>query len=290
MRKQLVKSVELILQNNNKSVLLLGDIGVFGFRNSLQKYSSRVYNIGILEQSTIGIAAGLSKSGLIPIVHTIAPFLVERAYEQLKIDFGYQNITGNFISVGASYDYASLGPTHHCPADISSLLNIPNMQIVIPGTSKEFDILINQSYQRSPTYYRLSEFENNIDIDVEFGKGNLIKKGKDATIICYGNMLESVIESTKDLNVTILYYTTIEPFDYELLINNFNKNIIIIEQFYEGTTNYIVNKYLQGYMYRLYNFGIPREFILNYGEKEQHDEKFGIDVIGLKNNIQKCLI
>ena len=135
MRKQLVKTVESILESNKRSVLLLGDIGVFGFRKSIERYPNRAYNIGILEQTTIGLAAGLSKTNLIPIVHTIAPFLVERAYEQLKIDFGYQELNGNFISVGSSYDYASLGPTHHCPGDVSMLKNIPNMQIIVPGNS-----------------------------------------------------------------------------------------------------------------------------------------------------------
>ena len=89
----------------------------------------------------ISMAAGLSNEGLKPIVHTIAPFIVNRAYEQLKIDFGYNKLNGNFVSIGASYDYASLGCTHHCPEDINLMYNIPNMQIVVPGSSEEFDAL-----------------------------------------------------------------------------------------------------------------------------------------------------
>ena len=102
MRKQFVSTVEKLLELDNKLSLLLGDIGVFGFRNSLKVNPSRVYNIGILEQSTIGLAAGLSKTGIIPIVHTIAPFMVERAYEQLKIDFGYQKLSEIFTMVQRS--------------------------------------------------------------------------------------------------------------------------------------------------------------------------------------------
>ena len=88
-----------------------------------KKYPKRIYNIGILEQSMISMAAGLSNEGLKPIVHTIAPFIVSRAYEQLKIDFGYNKLNGNFVSIGASYDYASLGCTHHCPEDINLMYN-----------------------------------------------------------------------------------------------------------------------------------------------------------------------
>ena len=102
MRKQLVKTVQSILATDDNVVLLLGDIGVWGFREAFKLYPERVFNIGILEQSTISLSAGLSMSGLIPVVHTIAPFLVERAYEQLKDDFGYQKLGGNFISVSNS--------------------------------------------------------------------------------------------------------------------------------------------------------------------------------------------
>jgi transketolase len=286
MRKQLVKTVENLIETNNKTVLLLGDIGVFGFRKSFDKYPNRVYNIGILEQSTIGLAAGLSKTNLIPIVHTIAPFIVERALEQLKIDFGYQKLNGNFISIGASYDYAALGPTHHCPADVMLLKSIPNLQIIVTGNSNEFDKLFNSSYDNGfPTYYRLSEYEHTQNINIEFGKANLIKKGSKATIICVGNMLDSVINATKDLDVTIIYYTTLEPFDYQILSNNFNEKIIIIEQFYEGSLNYDVNIALKDQKYYLYNIGMKRKFLINYGKKEEHDVNLGLDTESLRKRI-----
>ena len=116
MRKQFAKTTQEILVQDKKTILLLGDIGVFAFRNSFELYPERVYNIGILEQSMVSVAAGLALTGFIPIVHTIAPFTTERCLEQIKDDFGYQGLGGNIVSVGASYDYAALGCTHHCRA------------------------------------------------------------------------------------------------------------------------------------------------------------------------------
>ena len=120
-----------VLSHDERLQVLLGDIGVFGFRHVFAKYPKNITNIGILEQATVGVAAGMALAGDIPVVHTIAPFLVERAYEQLKVDFGYQNLGGNFVSVGGSYDYAALGCTHHCPADLSLLMNIPGFELVV---------------------------------------------------------------------------------------------------------------------------------------------------------------
>ena len=291
MRKQLIKTVQNLLLNDNETVLLLGDIGVFGFRDSFKEYPDRVYNIGILEQTTVGLASGLSMLGLKPIVHTIAPFLVERALEQLKLDFGYQSLNGNFVSIGYSYDYAGLGPTHHCPGDVQQLLTIPNMDIILPGTSEEFNQLFNQSYDNGkPSYYRLSEYENKKSYNVELGRANLIKKGKDATIICVGNMLQKVIDATENMDVTILYYTSINPFDSELLIENFNTNLIVVEPYYEGGLNYKINKSLEGKKYFLYNIGVPIDYLTKYGTKNEHDKELGLDLNGIKEKIKKCIL
>jgi transketolase len=290
MRKQFVNTIQDIMSKDNDLCLLLGDIGVFGFRNCFEQYPSRTYNIGILEQSTIGLASGLSKVNLIPVVHTIAPFLVERAFEQLKIDFGYQNLKGNFVTIGNSYDYAGLGCTHHCPADISILSTIPNFQIITPGNSKEFDSLFNETYDNgAPTYFRLSEYEHNLSLNIKFGKANLIKKGNKALVICYGNMLAQVYEAVKNLDVTLLYYSTILPFDEDLLLENFSNNIIVCEPFYEGSTNYFINKTLKEKSYKLTNIGIPREFILHYGSKIQIDEFLGLDVKTIKHKINSII-
>lgn len=290
MRKQFTKSLQEILYSNEKTCLLLGDIGVFGFRNELKNLPERVYNIGILEQATIGVAAGMAKTGLIPFVHTIAPFMIERAFEQLKVDFGYQELNGNFISVGASYDYASLGCTHHCPGDIGCLLNIPNMQIVCPGSSSEFDSLLKESYNNgSPTYFRLSESENKESYPVEFGKAKVVKQGSMATIVCFGTALQSVIDATKNMDVTILYYTTVAPFDHKTLVDNFTQTIIVIEPFYEGSANRLITKALEGKLYRLFNIGILNMFLRNYGTKQEQDIALGLYPDAINQRIQKCL-
>jgi len=286
MRKQFVKTVENILDINEKSVLLLGDIGVFGFRNSMKKIPNRVLNIGILEQSTIGISAGLALEGFLPIVHTIAPFMVERAYEQIKIDLGYQNIPVTLVSIGASYDYSSLGSTHHCPSDVILMKNIPNMQILTPGNSFEFDKLFTFFYgQPGPKYFRLTDFENQTNVDFIPGKGVLIKQGKNATVICIGNLLDNVLEATKDMDLTILYYNSIRPFDRDLISNHFNKNIIICEHMYSGTINFEVNEIFSNKSTRILNIGIPISFIDGNGTKDENDSNLKLDVVGIRKKL-----
>src|SRR3990167_8813312 len=291
MRKQFVRTVEDIFNKDKRLVVLLGDIGVFGFRNSFTKFPDRIYNIGILEQSTIGLAAGLAMHGFIPLVHTIAPFIVERSLEQIKNDFGYQRLGGNFVSVGNSYDYATLGCTHHCPGDVGILKNVPEIQIVVPGTAEEFDRLLRQSYANGhPTYFRLSERNNTESHEVQFGKAFVVKRGKDATIIAVGPMLEKVKEACKGMAVTILYYTTLTPFDSLSLKKNLSgEKVIICEPYYSGALAFDVLETVIGKNINIFHIGVPREFIRKYCTVGDIDEYLGLTAKQIHKRIKEII-
>jgi len=286
MRKQLVETVSNIVQNDEKAILLLGDIGVFGFRNLLTNYSDRAYNIGILEQSTISMSAGLALNGLIPIVHTIAPFLIERSLEQIKVDLCYQGVGANLVSVGGSYDYAALGATHHCPADVPILNEIPDIEIILPGHPKELDKLFHQNYNNNKTtYYRLSEKNNNTAYNVEFGKNVVIQEKGDIVIIAVGPILQSVIDAVIDLNITIIYCTTVKPFDFSSISKFINKKIIIIEPYYSGAilTNIMrEDNRLNG---NFINIGISNDFINKYGVKDDIDKILNLDSKSIRRRV-----
>ena len=289
-RQQFVATVESLLARDDRLMLLLGDIGVFGFRNSFVNYPKRVVNIGILEQATVSFAAGLSREGLVPIFHSIAPFVVERAYEQLKTDFCYQQLGGNFVSVGASFDYASLGCTHHCPGDVSILKTLPNMQVVAPGNSPEFDTLFRSAYANgSPTYYRLSERAHQQNVPVVFGEAAVLREGGGATVIVVGQLLDAVCEAVEGLDVTVLYYTTLAPFDRLTLAKHANSKVICLEPFYEGTLAADIAAALYPRPFSLTSIGVPRRFLTNYGKLAEHEAACGFDVPSLRAKISGVL-
>ncbi|HEY3277214.1 MAG TPA: transketolase C-terminal domain-containing protein [Syntrophorhabdaceae bacterium] len=291
MRGQLVETVSSILETDERLVLLLGDIGVWGFRNAFERFPERAYNMGILEQATVSAAAGLAISGLIPVFHTIAPFIVERSAEQLKIDFCYQGLGGNFISVGASYDYAALGCTHHCPADAGLLMNIPGMEIVAPGTSSEFDRLFREAYANGhPTYYRLSERENRVGHEVLFGRATVIRRGGQATVVAIGPVLDAVMEAVSGLDATVLYYTTVSPFDSETLRQNAHSGkVLVVEPFYQGTMTRSIWEALGPGKVSLDCIGVPRAFLTNYGTAEDHDKAVGLTPEHIRERLEDLI-
>lgn len=283
MRKQLVKTVESILEQDSRVVLLLGDIGVYGFRDAFKRFPNRVFNIGILEQASISLAAGLATEGLIPIFHSIAPFIVERAAEQIKIDLGYQKLGVNLISVGASYDYSSLGATHHCPGDVQILKTIPGMQVFVPGHSEEFDYQFRTNYDNGkPNYFRLTEHSNLYPMPQDY-----IRRGTRGTVLAIGPMLDRTLEACNGLDVSVIYNNVAEPFYCPELIMSQPRNLIVVEPFYEGTMSYDVQRRLGAS--DVLHIGVPREFLTSYGTPEQHDEKYRLTVNGIRSRIKEFL-
>lgn len=286
MRQQLVKTISNLLEKDKRLVLLLGDIGVYGFQQVFKDFPDRVYNIGILEQATVSLAAGLAKVGLIPVFHTIAPFIAERAIEQLKIDFGYQQLRGNFVSVGGSYDYAALGATHQCPGDIGILKQIPGMKIIVPGTAEEFDRLFREVYRQSgPHYFRLSESVNKVSFPVKFGFLKVIRKGKKATVLAVGPMLSKVLEASKGLDVEIVYCTTVEPMGKY----NYCNKLLVCEPYYSGALTAEILKAFYPRPMIIDQLGVPKQFLKHYGKKEEQDKWLGLTAANIRKHLLRLI-
>lgn len=158
LRCAFAKSAMSLMAENDRVVVLLGDIGVYAMRQAMQLWPDRCINIGVMEQASVSFAAGLSMQGYVPIFHTIDSFLVRRAYEQIYIGFGLQRLPGVFISVGGSNDYAKLGPTHQCPEGATLMAQIPGMHIAMPVREDMVDLAITKAVrERRLSYIRLEE-------------------------------------------------------------------------------------------------------------------------------------
>ena len=288
MRQQMVKTLENLLAQDERLVLLLADVSRSLFDNAFRNHPQRTLNLGILEQTMTSVAAGLALEGFIPVLHTIAPFLIERPFEQIKDDFCYQRLGGNFISIGASYDYSTEGMTHQGSGDVQILKSLPGMQIVVPGTAREFDSLFRETYANdSPTYYRLSTKTNTVESPVEFGKLSVLKQGPLATVIAVGPMLTPVLSAVADMDVTILYCTTVAPFDAETLRHAAQgNNIIVVEPYYTGVLVPDISLAMKHVATRIEAIGVPHELLTHYGTPEQHDEAVGLTAHHIRTRIQ----
>ena len=109
MRRKFGKIINELAKKDDKIILLVGDIGYGIFDEFRKNHPSKFFNMGICEQSLIGMAAGMSLEGLKPWVYTITPFLIERPFEQVKLDIDQQKTNVKLVGFA---DYPTLGPTH----------------------------------------------------------------------------------------------------------------------------------------------------------------------------------
>lgn len=286
MRKEFTNVVSEIFMQDPKVMLFLGDIGVYGFRELIKSDPNRAFNIGILEQAMIGIAAGAAQERLIPIVHTIAPFIVERALEQIKIDFAYQGLGGNLVTVGASFDYSKLGCTHHCPADITTLLNIPNIKIFVPGNGMEFERLFKNNYASGHlNYFRLSEHQHELTLDKD-SSFSTVRMGSKATVIAVGPILREVMLASADLDLKIVYCNEISQVEstlWELLKNS--RKIVIVEPYYSGGLFLSNLNFFNAFHVPILQIGVRRKFLTEYCTYEEMLKLAELDAGSIRNRL-----
>ncbi len=280
--------VKTFIKNNSNTALLLVDIGVWPFHDLLEAYPNRAKNIGIFEPGTISLAAGLSLSNVIPTVYGISPFIAQRSLEQLKLGFAYQKIGGNFIVTGASYDFSTLGYSHYCPEDVATLRLIPGIEVLTPGTPNQFKELWNVCCNNGkPTYFRMTDHCNKFDCEVAFGKANVLKRGKKCVVITAAELLDTVFEATKELDVTLLYYSTIIPFDKDTLNKELCcSKIYVCTPFYNGTIIPEVLNAIGDMPCSIKERSVPLEILRNYGTKKEKDAYLGFDSDTINNDIK----
>jgi len=156
-RKEIVNCIMPYFREDERYYLLVCDMG-FGVIDQLKKeFPKRIINVGIMEQGTVGIAAGMHMSGLKPIVYSIVNFLVFRALEQIRNDIILQNLNVKFIATGVNDYFKFLGPSHCCGSDDIAIMKLIHMNVYDPYTDKRpFGEIVDEWIRNDgPAYIRV---------------------------------------------------------------------------------------------------------------------------------------
>lgn len=275
MRRQFKDTVLSLAERDERLVLLFGDISVYLFREFEARFPTRFYNLGICEATLISMAAGLSSQGLIPVVHSIAPFVTERAMEQIKIDLCYNAFPANIVSCGATFDYAWDGATHHAWTDIAFLRLLPDTQLFQPGCREEADYLLRTFYDSGKTcYFRLSDHGHSLKLPLDGTRGVVLRDaGSRLTVVTAGPILDYVMEACADLDANILYFHTLKPFDHELINRYAATDIRVIHDSF-GLFEAVCE--VAGRSVK--KLGLPDRFCVSYGTIHDVRQDAGLDV------------
>lgn len=212
-RKVFVDTVSSALDTDPRLAVVPADISAPAFEPARQRHPGRVINVGIREQCMIGVAGGLALTGMRPVVHTYGAFLVQRPFEQIKLDLGHQDVGAVLVGFGASYDDPGWGRTHQAPEDVALLDTLPGWTVHVPGHPAEVEPLLRSALAADDRVYLRLSLLANARPQPDLSGFQVVKRGRAAVVVAVGPMLDTVVRATEQLDVTVLYAATIRPFD-----------------------------------------------------------------------------
>jgi transketolase len=291
MRGRFEQVTSQLLDGNPRLAVVTADIGADAFAPARRRHPERVINLGIREQLLIGVTSGLALTGMRPVAHTFAPFLVERPFEQIKLDIVHQGVGAVLVSAGASYDYPFYGRTHMAPGDVALLDTLPGWTVHVPGHPDEAEVLVRDAVAATgQVYVRLSLPANAAAFPVQPGELTVLRTGRSGTVIAVGPMADDALAATNGLDVTVLYAATVRPFDAATLRATLGTpDVVLVEPYLAGTSVPLVAKALSDIPHRTIGLGVGRDELRRYGTPADHALAHGLDAASLRERIDAFL-
>ena len=269
------------LEEDERVAVVSAEIGV----DEIGRHA-RHFNVGIREQLMIGVAAGLALEGMRPVAHSYTPFVVERPYEQVKLDLGHQDLGAVLVSTGASYDASTSGRTHQAPEDVALMAALPGWTIHVPGHPDELERFLRRALRSDDrVYIRMSQEENVARVDGD-GIVALRRGGEGAPLVlAVGPTLSETLLGTADLDVAVAYTATPRPFDADGLRAVAGRDVVLVEPYLAGTSAGEVAAALVDRPTRIFSIGVPLGEFRHYGTPAEHRAAHGLDARGIRASI-----
>lgn len=261
----------------------------------LRTLGMRYQNAGMAEQNIIGMASGIALSGGKVFTYSIIPFITLRCIEQIKIDICSHECDVTIIGGGAGFTYGTCGVTHLAIEDIAMMRALPHMKIVSPSGPAEAAALTKEIIKiGGPAYIRLNKRgEKDLTNELpEFGKGMVVREGKDVCIIATGTILAEALAAAsileeEGISVEVINMHTIKPLDADLIKDRAEKRKAIFtleEHSVIGGLGSAVAEVIaeSGHFVKFHRFGIQDEWPLVVGDQSflrKHIGLSGKDIV-----------
>lgn len=227
MRTGIISAIHASMRKRKNVYFLTGDLGYSVLEEMQSEFPDRVIDIGVAEQNMVGIASGLALNGNKVYIYSIIPFVTMRCYEQIRNDICYHNLNVTILGVGAGLSYGILSATHFALEDIAIMRPLLNMSIFSPADETEAVLGMKHIIDdTSPLYLRIGKKAEPVIYEkpyaFNFGKGKVVKKGKDITIFATGPILFNVLHAVellkkRNIDATVVDIHTIKPLDVQII-------------------------------------------------------------------------
>ncbi len=273
------------LGKRDKKVVAL-DADLSGSTKSIEfkkQFPDRFFNMGIAEANMAGTAAGMALSGLKPYVSSFAVFITGRAFEIVRQSICYQNLHVVLCGSHSGISVGEDGGSHQAVADVSLMRSLPNMKVIVPADYNETYLAVLASLDmEGPVYIRTSRAKSPIITDksrFEIGRADILRKGKDVTVIACGMMVDLALNASdilekEGIDVEVINSSSIKPLDQETIVNSAKKTgrVVTLEEHtvIGGLGSAVSETLAQEYPVFVYRLGIGDVF----GESGSKDDLF----------------
>jgi transketolase len=291
MRETFVATATALLEEDPRTAIVLADITAADFGPAMRRHPDRVLNVGIREQLMAGVAGGLALTGLRPYLHSYAPFAVDRAYEQIKLDLGHQDAGAVVVTIGASYDASAEGYTHQSPGDVALLDTLDGWTVHVPGHPDEVPALLRAAAGNDDRVYIRLSTQQNSRAFAPAPQLQVVRRGGPGApvLLAIGPMLDPALDAVAELDVTVAYTLTPRPLDTAGLRALVSREVIVVEPYLSGTSSRLVAAALSDIPHRELHLGVGRTEIRAYGSPADHARAHGLDTPGLRASITAFL-
>ena len=206
-------------------------------------FPDRHIDCGIAECNMMGVAAGLSLTGMIPFVSSFAMFAAGRAFEQVRNSIGYPHLNVKIGATHAGITVGEDGATHQCNEDIALMRTIPGMVVMCPADDIEAKAAVRAALEyEGPVFIRFGRaavpvINDRPDYHFEIGKGNVVREGKDVTLVATGICVDSALGAAEKLaaegiDAEVVSICTIKPLDEDIIVKSAKKTgkVVTVEE------------------------------------------------------------
>lgn len=249
LRKFCVDKLDNFLEKDEKVVVLDADLmGALGSASLSKKYPERAINCGIMEAQEISAAAGMKRAGLKPFVHTFTAFASRRCLDQIFISSIYQNNPISIIASDAGIQALHNGGTHMSFEDMGLIRGLANSIVIEPTDSSVLDSVLEEVYNKNDKFYWIRLTRKNVykiyedGSKFEIGKANILREGKDVTIIAMGMMVHEArvaadMLEKEGISATVIDMFTLKPIDKEAIVKYCKDTKLVISAENHSITN-----------------------------------------------------
>lgn len=236
MRNHLINKITTYAENDERIMLVTGDLGFSVLEGFEKKYPQRYVNVGIAEQNMAAVAAGLALEGNMVFTYSIGNFPTLRCIEQIRNDICYHDANVKVLAVGGGFAYGTLGMTHHATEDVAMMRALPNMSVFVPCDYISAEKIADEiCHFPNPCYVRMERGgEKRVFSEEEFSVYDIqcLRKGKGVALITIGTLVNEALDAAEELDLSVYAVLTVKPINKKQLeeIADQYENIVTIEE------------------------------------------------------------